>query len=200
MMGQQLDALRFSFQFSSYDRSFYKQTLVNGNIRLGHTHQCQMWTTIKAEQGDRFLLPVLQNQTDGIAVRRADFQRMLHGILQSGERMCFQQAQDLDEFTSPRAVEFRFQAMPENPKADGQFPIFQWPSMIEAARFSFQKCQIMHGIEQRLLLFPAALMPSDKVVFKDDADFIDCRHNCQRAMRIFRGDRIVIPVKANKGQ
>ena len=28
-----------SFQFSSYDRSFHKQTLVNGNIRLGHTHQ-----------------------------------------------------------------------------------------------------------------------------------------------------------------
>ncbi len=115
---------------------------------LGHTHQFQMWTTIKAEQGDRFLLPVFKNQTDGIAVRRADFQRMLHGVLQRCEGMRFQQTQDLDEFTSSRAAELRFQATPENPKADGQFPIFQWPSMIEAARFSFQKCQIMHGIEQ----------------------------------------------------
>ena len=61
--------------------------------------------------------------------------------------MCFQQTKDLDEFTSPQAVEFCFQPTPEHPKADGQLPVFQWPSMIEAARFSLQKCQIMQGIE-----------------------------------------------------
>ena len=114
--------------------------------------------------------------------------------------MSFQQTQNLDEFTSPQAVEFRFQPTPEDPKADGQFPIFQWPSMIEAAWFSLQKCQIMHGIEQCLLLFPASLMPRHKAVFKDNPDFINSRHNRQRAMRILRGDRIVIPVKANQRQ
>ena len=114
--------------------------------------------------------------------------------------MHFQQSQDLDEFTSSRPAEFPFQATSENAKANGQFPILQWSSVIKSARLSFQKCQIMQGIKQRLLLFPAASMPSDKAVFKGNADLIDRRCDRHLAMRVLRGDRIVIPVKANQRQ
>ena len=58
----------------------------------------------------------------------------------------------------------------------------------------------MHGVEQELLFLPAALMPSNQLIFKDDFYFVDSGHHRNRSVSELRRYGIIIAVEADQRQ
>jgi hypothetical protein len=148
--------------------------------------------------GALLLLLVLQDQPHGIRTGRADLQAVLHGVLQSREGVPLQEPQHLDELPRSHPAQFGFQASAEDAETDWQIPVFQRAGMVEASRLSLQQRQIVHRVEEELLLAPVSPMSRDQLIREDQPHLIDRRHDRDLAVGKLRRHRVTVPVKPDQ--
>ena len=102
-------------------------------------HVGQVRPAVQAEQLDRLLAPMFQDQTHGVGFRGADVQGVVDRLAQLAWTGMLQQPQHLDELASPLARPLRLQTPPQDPETLRQVPMLQRLGEVQSARFPLQK-------------------------------------------------------------
>src|SRR6266498_879987 len=111
---------------------------------------------VEGEQRDGALLAVMKDQGDGIRARGPDREGGSDRAGELGHRGVLEKAQHLDELPGAGRPQIRLQPPAKQGEAPRQFPGLQRPGDVEGTGLSLEKCQVVAGIEARLLFLPRA--------------------------------------------
>lgn len=155
---------------------------------------------IEAEEGHGLLAAMFKDQANGVVIVDSDGQGVFDGVGQLGKRRRFEQPKDLDESAGSFGFPIILQSAAQNGEALRQLPLFQGPGHVEGARLAFQQGQIVHRIEDHLVLAPMPWMGGDHLIGNENPNLFDAAHGGDMMMGAGRGNGVIVAMKANQGK